>query len=118
MALPRTTFWIKTRASQWGDRRCGRTIDAWLRSGVFVGSEGTWVSPQALKSLKTAQINLCPPGGLYQCWAAGAAVSEHHRCWDYSSWYGEMMDNLSINAVEDIVATIVRDAEAILLKLK
>jgi len=87
-------------------------------TGVFVGSEGTLgiATEITLKILKTAQSICVLLADFTSVEAAGAAVSDIISAGIIPAGM-EMMDNLSINAVEDVVATkcYPRDAEAILL---
>jgi len=87
-------------------------------TGVFVGSEGTLgiATEITLKILKTAQSICVLLADFTSVEAAGAAVSDTISAGIIPAGM-EMMDNLSINAVEDVVATncYPRDAEAILL---
>ncbi|MBW4638508.1 MAG: glycolate oxidase subunit GlcD [Gloeocapsa sp. UFS-A4-WI-NPMV-4B04] len=87
-------------------------------TGVFVGSEGTLgiATEVTLKILKTAQSICVLLADFTSVEAAGAAVSDIISGGIIPAGM-EMMDNLSINAVEDVVATgcYPRDAEAILL---
>ena len=87
-------------------------------TGVFVGSEGTLgiATEITLKILKTAESICVLLADFTSIEAAGAAVSDIISAGIIPAGM-EMMDNLSINAVEDVVATncYPRDAEAILL---
>jgi len=87
-------------------------------TGVFVGSEGTLgiATEVTLKILKTAESICVLLADFTNVEAAGAAVSDIISAGIIPAGM-EMMDNLSINAVEDVVATgcYPRDAEAILL---
>lgn len=87
-------------------------------TGVFVGSEGTLgiATEITLKILKTAESICVLLADFTSVEAAGAAVSDIISAGIIPAGM-EMMDNLSINAVEDVVATgcYPRDAEAILL---
>ena len=87
-------------------------------TGVFVGSEGTLgiATEITLKILKTAESICVLLADFTSIESAGAAVSDIISAGIIPAGM-EMMDNLSINAVEDVVATncYPRDAEAILL---
>ena len=87
-------------------------------TGVFVGSEGTLgiATEITLKILKTAESICVLLADFTSVEAAGAAVSDIISAGIIPAGM-EMMDNLSINAVEDVVAAncYPRDAEAILL---
>lgn len=87
-------------------------------TGVFVGSEGTLgiATEITLRILKTAESICVLLADFTSIEAAGAAVSDIISAGIIPAGM-EMMDNLSINAVEDVVATgcYPRDAEAILL---
>jgi glycolate oxidase len=87
-------------------------------TGVFVGSEGTLgiATEITLKILKTPESICVLLADFTSVEAAGAAVSDIISSGIIPGGM-EMMDNLSINAVEDVVATgcYPRDAEAILL---
>jgi glycolate oxidase len=87
-------------------------------TGIFVGSEGTLgiATEITLKILKTAESICVLLADFTSVEAAGAAVSDIISAGIIPAGM-EMMDNLSINAVEDVVATncYPRDAEAILL---
>lgn len=87
-------------------------------TGIFVGSEGTLgiATEITLKILKTAESICVLLADFTSIEAAGAAVSDIISAGIIPAGM-EMMDNLSINAVEDVVATncYPRDAEAILL---
>ena len=87
-------------------------------TGVFVGSEGTLgiATEITLKILKTAESICVLLADFTSIEAAGVAVSDIISAGIIPADM-EMMDNLSINAVEDVVATncYPRDAEAILL---
>ena len=87
-------------------------------TGVFVGSEGTLgiATEITLRILKTAESICVLLADFTSVEAAGAAVSDIISAGIIPAGM-EMMDNLSINAVEDVVATgfYPRDAEAILL---
>ncbi len=87
-------------------------------TGVFVGSEGTLgiATEITLKILKIAESICVLLADFTSVEAAGAAVSDIISAGIIPAGM-EMMDNLSINAVEDVVATncYPRDAEAILL---
>ncbi|KJH70189.1 glycolate oxidase subunit GlcD [Aliterella atlantica] len=87
-------------------------------TGIFVGSEGTLgiATEVTLKILKTAESICVLLADFTNVEAAGAAVSDIISAGIIPAGM-EMMDNLSINAVEDVVATgcYPRDAEAILL---
>lgn len=87
-------------------------------TGVFVGSEGTLgiateITLKILKAPESIQVLLADFTSVE---AAGAAVSDIVRSGIIPAGM-EIMDNLSINAVEDVVATqcYPRDAAAILL---
>ena len=87
-------------------------------TGVFVVSEGTLgiATEITLRILKTAESICVLLADFTSVEAAGAAVSDIISAGIIPAGM-EMMDNLSINAVEDVVATgcYPRDAEAILL---
>jgi glycolate oxidase len=87
-------------------------------TGVFVGSEGTIgiATEITLKILKTPESIRVLLADFTSVEAAGAAVSDIIGAGIIPGGM-EMMDNMSINAVEDVVATgcYPRDAEAILL---
>jgi glycolate oxidase len=87
-------------------------------TGVFVGSEGTLgiATEITLRILKTAESICVLLADFTSIEAAGAAVSDIISAGIIPAGM-EMMDNLSINAVEDVVATgcYPRDAAAILL---
>jgi glycolate oxidase len=87
-------------------------------TGIFVGSEGTLgiATEITLKILKTAESICVLLADFTSIEAAGAAVSDIISAGIIPAGM-EMMDNISINAVEDVVATncYPRDAEAILL---
>ena len=87
-------------------------------TGVFVGSEGTLgiATEITLRILKTAESICVLLADFTSIEAAGAAVSDIISAGIIPAGM-EMMDNLSINAVEDVVATgcYPRDAVAILL---
>jgi glycolate oxidase len=87
-------------------------------TGVFVGSEGTLgiATEITLKILKTPECIRVLLADFTSVAAAGAAVSEIIGAGIIPGGI-EMMDNFSINAVEDVVATqcYPRDAAAILL---
>jgi glycolate oxidase len=87
-------------------------------TGVFVGSEGTLgiATEVTLKILKTPEAIQVLLADFTSVAAAGAAVSDIISAGIIPGGI-EMMDNFSINAVEDVVATqcYPRDAEAILL---
>ncbi|PSB33171.1 glycolate oxidase subunit GlcD [Chlorogloea sp. CCALA 695] len=87
-------------------------------TGIFVGSEGTLgiATEITLKILKTAESICVLLADFTSIEAAGGAVSDIISAGIIPAGM-EMMDNLSINAVEDVVATncYPRDAEAILL---
>jgi glycolate oxidase len=87
-------------------------------SGLFVGSEGTLgiateITLRILKAAESIQVLLADFNSVE---AAGAAVSAITSAGIIPAGM-EMMDNFSINAVEDVVATecYPRDAAAILL---
>lgn len=87
-------------------------------TGVFVGSEGTLgiateITLRILKSPESIRVLLADFTSVE---AAGATVSDIISAGIIPGGM-EMMDNLSINAVEDVVATgcYPRDAEAVLL---
>ncbi|MEM8543004.1 MAG: glycolate oxidase subunit GlcD [Cyanobacteria bacterium P01_H01_bin.119] len=87
-------------------------------TGIFVGSEGTLgiateITLKILKSPEAVQVLLAD---FTTVEAAGAAVSDVISAGIIPAGM-EMMDNFSINAVEDVVMTqcYPRDAEAILL---
>jgi glycolate oxidase len=86
--------------------------------GIFVGSEGTLgiVTEVTLKVLKTAETIQVFLADFDSVEAAGATVSDITSAGIIPGGM-EMMDNMSINAVEDVVATncYPRDANAILL---
>lgn len=87
-------------------------------TGVFVGSEGTLgiATEITLKILKTAESICVLLADFTSVEAAGATVSDIISAGIIPGGM-EMMDNISINAVEDVVATncYPRDATAILL---
>ncbi len=87
-------------------------------TGLFVGSEGTLgiTTEITLRILKTAESIQVLLADFTSVEAAGATVSDIISAGIIPGGM-EMMDNLSINAVEDVVATgcYPRDAEAILL---
>jgi len=87
-------------------------------TGVFVGSEGTLgiATEITLKILKTPESICVVLADFTSIEAAGAAVADIIGAGIIPAGM-EMMDNLSINAVEDVVATgcYPRDAGAILL---
>jgi len=87
-------------------------------TGVFVGSEGTLgiATEITLRILKTAESICVLLADFTSIEAAGAAVSDIISTGIIPAGM-EMMDNLSINAVEDVVGTgcYPRDAAAILL---
>jgi glycolate oxidase len=87
-------------------------------TGVFVGSEGTLgiATEITLKILKTPESIRVLLADFTSVEAAAATVSDIISAGIIPGGM-EMMDNLSINAVEDVVATkcYPRDAEAILL---
>ncbi len=87
-------------------------------TGVFVGSEGTLgiATEVTLKILKTPEAIQVLLADFTSVAAAGAAVSDIISAGIIPGGI-EMMDNFSINAVEDVVATncYPRDAAAILL---
>ncbi|PSB56495.1 FAD-binding oxidoreductase, partial [Chroococcidiopsis cubana CCALA 043] len=87
-------------------------------TGVFVGSEGTLgiATEITLRILKSAESICVLLADFTSVEAAGAAVSDIISAGIIPAGM-EMMDNLSINAVEDVVATgcYPRDATAILL---
>jgi glycolate oxidase len=87
-------------------------------TGIFVGSEGTLgiATEITLKILKSAESICVLLADFTSVEAAGAAVSDIISAGIIPAGM-EMMDNLSINAVEDVVATgcYPRDAVAILL---
>ena len=87
-------------------------------TGVFVGSEGTLgiATEITLRILKTAESICVLLADFTSIEAAGAAVSDIISAGIIPAGM-EMMDNLSINAVEDVVCTncYPRDATAILL---
>jgi glycolate oxidase len=87
-------------------------------TGVFVGSEGTLgiATEITLKILKTPESIRVLLADFTNVEAAAATVSDIISAGIIPGGM-EMMDNLSINAVEDVVATgcYPRDAEAILL---
>ena len=87
-------------------------------TGVFVGSEGTLgiATEITLRILKTAESICVLLADFTSIEAAGAAVSDIISAGIIPAGM-EMMDNMSINAVEDVVATgcYPRDAAAILL---
>jgi len=87
-------------------------------TGLFVGSEGTIgiATEITLKILKTPDSICVVLADFTSIEAAGAAVGDITSAGIIPAGM-EMMDNLSINAVEDVVATgcYPRDAEAILL---
>jgi len=93
--------------------------NARLRPGVFVGSEGTLgiATEITLRILKTSESICVLLADFTSIEAAGAAVSDIISAGIIPA--GMEMDNLSINAVEDVVATgcYPRDA-AILLVVK
>ncbi|MBW4522342.1 MAG: glycolate oxidase subunit GlcD [Scytolyngbya sp. HA4215-MV1] len=87
-------------------------------TGLFVGSEGTLgiATEITLRILKTPESVRVLLADFTSVAAAGATVADIIRAGIIPGGM-EMMDNLSINAVEDVVATncYPRDAEAILL---
>ncbi len=87
-------------------------------TGLFVGSEGTLgiATEITLRILKSAESICVLLADFTSIEAAGAAVSDIISSGIIPAGM-EMMDNLSINAVEDVVATgcYPRDATAILL---
>ncbi|MBD2102774.1 glycolate oxidase subunit GlcD [Leptolyngbya sp. FACHB-261] len=87
-------------------------------TGLFVGSEGTLgiATEITLKLLKTPEAIRVLLADFTSVEAAGATVSDIISAGIIPGGM-EMMDNLSINAVEDVVCTgcYPRDAEAILL---
>jgi len=87
-------------------------------TGLFVGSEGTLgiATEITLKILKTPESICVVLADFTSIEAAGAAVADIIGAGIIPAGM-EMMDNLSINAVEDVVATgcYPRDAGAILL---
>lgn len=87
-------------------------------TGVFVGSEGTLgiATEITLRILKTAESICVLLADFTSIEAAGAAVSDIISAGIIPAGM-EMMDNLSINAVEDVACTncYPRDATAILL---
>ncbi len=87
-------------------------------TGVFVGSEGTLgiATEITLRILKTSESICVLLADFTSIEAAGAAVSDIISTGIIPAGM-EMMDNLSINAVEDVVGTgcYPRDAAAILL---
>ncbi|MDJ0800551.1 MAG: glycolate oxidase subunit GlcD [Calothrix sp. MO_167.B12] len=87
-------------------------------TGIFVGSEGTLgiATEITLRILKSAESICVLLADFTSVEAAGAAVSDIISAGIIPGGM-EMMDNLSINAVEDVVKTncYPRDAEAILL---
>lgn len=87
-------------------------------TGVFVGSEGTLgiATEITLKILKSAESICVLLADFTSIEAAGATVSDIISAGIIPGGM-EMMDNISINAVEDVVATncYPRDATAILL---
>ncbi|HBB35372.1 MAG TPA: glycolate oxidase subunit GlcD [Cyanobacteria bacterium UBA8803] len=87
-------------------------------TGLFVGSEGTLgiATEITLRILKTPESICVVLGDFTSIEAAGAAVADIIAAGIIPAGM-EMMDNLSINAVEDVVATgcYPRDAGAILL---
>ncbi|NEO29158.1 MAG: glycolate oxidase subunit GlcD [Symploca sp. SIO3C6] len=87
-------------------------------TGLFVGSEGTLgiATEITLRILKTPESICVLLADFNSIEAAGAAVADIIAAGIIPAGM-EMMDNLSINAVEDVVATgcYPRDAEAILL---
>ncbi|WP_414544373.1 glycolate oxidase subunit GlcD [Nostoc sp. CCY0012] len=87
-------------------------------TGVFVGSEGTLgiATEITLRILKTAESICVLLADFTSIEAAGASVSDIISAGIIPGGM-EMMDNISINAVEDVVATncYPRDATAILL---
>jgi glycolate oxidase len=87
-------------------------------TGIFVGSEGTLgiATEITLRILKSAESICVLLADFTSIEAAGAAVSDIISAGIIPAGM-EMMDNLSINAVEDVVATgcYPRDAVAILL---
>ena len=87
-------------------------------TGIFVGSEGTLgiATEITLRILKTAESICVLLADFTSIEAAGEAVSDIISAGIIPAGM-EMMDNMSINAVEDVVATgcYPRDATAILL---
>jgi glycolate oxidase len=87
-------------------------------TGVFVGSEGTLgiATEITLRILKSAESICVLLADFASVEAAGASVSDIISAGIIPGGM-EMMDNISINAVEDVVATncYPRDAQAILL---
>lgn len=87
-------------------------------TGIFVGSEGTLgiATEITLRILKSAESICVLLADFTSIEAAGAAVSDIISAGIIPAGM-EMMDNFSINAVEDVVATgcYPRDATAILL---
>ncbi|WP_088240974.1 glycolate oxidase subunit GlcD [Calothrix rhizosoleniae] len=87
-------------------------------TGIFVGSEGTLgiATEITLRILKSAESICVLLADFTSVEAAGAAVSDIISAGIIPGGM-EMMDNISINAVEDVVKTncYPRDAEAILL---
>lgn len=87
-------------------------------TGLFVGSEGTLgiATEVTLKLVKTPESIRVLLADFMSVEAAGATVSDIISAGIIPGGM-EMMDNLSINAVEDVVATncYPRDAEAVLL---
>ena len=87
-------------------------------TGIFVGSEGTLgiATEVTLRILKTAESICVLLADFTSIEAAGEAVSDIISAGIIPAGM-EMMDNISINAVEDVVATgcYPRDATAILL---
>ena len=87
-------------------------------TGIFVGSEGTLgiATEITLRILKTAESICVLLADFTSIEAAGEAVSDIISAGIIPAGM-EMMDNISINAVEDVVATgcYPRDATAILL---
>ncbi|MCU0552446.1 MAG: glycolate oxidase subunit GlcD [Leptolyngbya sp. Prado105] len=87
-------------------------------TGIFVGSEGTLgiATEVTLKILKTPESIRVLLADFMSVEAAGATVSDIISAGIIPGGM-EMMDNMSINAVEDVVATgcYPRDATAILL---
>jgi len=106
-----------------GSCGCGGTNsgNARLRpTGVFVGSEGTLgiATEITLRILKTSESICVLLADFTSIEAAGAAVSDIISAGIIPAGM-EMMDNLSINAVEDVVATgcYPRDAAFLLVEI-